>query len=159
MNKHEFKSTIEYKEKCKLIKLIGGTTVLINIMFDCVGLISFLYLKEIDNDVAITVLISIILVTLVITSPFIVYFCYLIKKLLSIYPKLNNMYIFEYKLGSPIEHKYFQSKYLVSFEYNDKKYDLMSYWIYDSNDLDNRRVLIGFIENSSSIFILKKVNN
>ena len=68
------------------------------------------------------------------------------------------MYIFEYTLNFPIEHKYFQSRYLISFNFNNRNYELMTYWIYDSNNLDSKKVSIGFIENLNSIYILEKLS-
>lgn len=46
MNKAEFRKTIEYKERIKLIKLIAGVTILMNLTFDCAGLISFFSLEN-----------------------------------------------------------------------------------------------------------------
>ena len=73
MNKAEFRKTIEYKERLKLIKLIAIVTILMNLIFDCVGVISFFNLRELDINIATIVLVSIIFITLLVTSPFIVY--------------------------------------------------------------------------------------
>ena len=158
MNKAEFRKTIEYKERFKLIKLIAGVTILINLTFDCVGLISFFYLRELDINIATIVLVSIILISLFVTSPFIVYIFSLVRKINLIFEHLSEMYIFEYTLNFPIEHKYFQSRYLISFNFNNRNYELMTYWIYDSNNLDSKKVSIGFIENLNSIYILEKMS-
>ena len=158
MNKAEFKKTIEYKERFKLIKLIAGVTILINLTFDCVGLISFFILRELDINIATIVLVSIIFISLFVTSPFIVYIFSLVRKINLIFEHLSKMYIFEYTLNFPIEHKYFQSRYLISFNFNNRNYELMTYWIYDSNNLDSKKVSIGFIENLNSIYILEKMS-
>lgn len=156
MNKAEFRKTIEYKERFKLIKLIAGVTILINLTFDCVGLISFFSLRELDFNIATIVLVSIIFISLFVTSPFIVYIFSLVRKMNLIFEHLSKMYIFEYTLNFPIEHKYFQSRYLISFNFNNRNYELMTYWIYDSNNLDSKKVSIGFIEELNSIYILEK---
>lgn len=158
MNKAEFRKTIEYKERFKLIKLIAGVTILINLTFDCVGLISFFSLRELDINIATIVLVSIIFISLFVTSPFIVYIFSLVRKISLIFKHLSKMYIFEYTLNFPIEHKYFQSRYLISFNFNNRNYELMTYWIYDSNNLDSKKVSIGFIENLNSIYILEKMS-
>ena len=158
MNKVEFRKTIEYKERFKLIKLIAGVTILINLTFDCVGLISFFSLRELDINIATIVLVSIIFISLFVTSPFIVYIFSLVRKINLIFEHLSKMYIFESTLNFPIEHKYFQSRYLISFNFNNRNYELMTYWIYDSNNLDSKKVSIGFIENLNSIYILKKMS-
>lgn len=158
MNKAKFRKTIEYKERFKLIKLIAGVTILINLTFDCVGLISFFNLRELDINIATIVLVSIIFISLFVTSPFIVYIFSLVRKINLIFEHLSKMYIFEYTLNFPIEHKYFQSRYLISFNFNNRNYELMTYWIYDSNNLDSKKVSIGFIENLNSIYILEKMS-
>lgn len=157
MNKAKFRKTIEYKERFKLIKLIAGVTILINLSFDCVGLISFFSLRELDINIATIVLVSIIFISLFVTSPFIVYIFSLVRKINLIFEHLSKMYIFEYTLNLPIEHKYFQSRYLISFNFNNRNYELMTYWIYDSNNLDSKKVSVGFIENLNSIYILEKM--
>lgn len=156
MNKDEFRKTIEYKERFKLIKLIAGVTILMNLTFDCVGLISFFSLRELDINIATIVLVSIFFISLFVTSPFIVYIFSLVRKINLIFEHLSIMYIFEYTLNFPIEHKYFQSRYLISFNFNNRNYELMTYWIYDSNNLDSKKVSIGFIEELNSIYILEK---
>lgn len=158
MNKAEFRKTIEYKERFKLIKLIAGVTILMNLTFDCVGLISFFSLRELDINIATIVLFSIIFISLFVTSPFIVYIFSLVRKINLIFKHLSKIYIFEYTLNFPIEHKYFQSRYLISFNFNNRNYELMTYWIYDSNNLDSKKVSIGFIENLNSIYILEKMS-
>lgn len=158
MNKAEFRKTIEYKERIKLIKLIAGVTILMNLTFDCVGLISFFSLRELDINIATIVLVSMIFISLFITSPFIVYIFSLVRKINLIFKHLSKIYIFEYTLNFPIEHKYFQSRYLISFNFNNRNYELMTYWIYDSNNLDSKKVSIGFIENLNSIYILEKMS-
>lgn len=158
MNKAEFKNTIDYKERFKLIKLIAVVMILMNLIFDSIGIISFFSLRKLDINIAIIVLVSIILFSLLVTSPFIVYIFSLVRKMHSILDQLSSMYIFEYALKSPIEHKYFQSRYLISFSCNNRNYELMTYWIYDSNNLDSQRVRIGFIEGLNSVYILEKIS-
>ena len=158
MNKDKFRKTIEYKERLKLIKLIAIVTILMNLIFDCVGVISFFNLRELDINIATIILVSIIFITLLVTSPFIVYIFSLVRKIHLIFEYLSKMYIFEYTLNFPAEHKYFQSRYLISFNFNNHKYELMTYWIYDSNNLDSKKVSIGFIENLNSIYILEKIS-
>lgn len=158
MNKDKFRKTIEYKERLKLIKLIAIVTILMNLIFDCVGVISFYNLRELDINIATIVLVSIIFITLLVTSPFIAYIFSLVRKIHLIFEYLSKMYIFEFTLNFPVEHKYFQSRYLISFNFNNHKYELMTYWIYDSNNLDSKKVSIGFIENLNSIYILEKIS-
>ena len=158
MNKDKFRKTIEYKERLKLIKLIAIVTILMNLIFDCVGVISFFNLRELDINIATIVLVSIIFITLLVTSPFIVYIFSLVRKIHLIFEYLSKMYIFEYTLNFPVEHKYFQSRYLISFNFNNRNYELLTYWIYDSNNLDSKKVSIGFIENLNSIYILEKIS-
>ncbi len=158
MNKDKFRKTIEYKERLKLIKLIAIVTILMNLIFDCVGVISFYNLRELDINIATIVLVSIIFIALLVTSPFIVYIFSLVRKIHLIFEYLSKMYIFEYTLNFPVEHKYFQSRYLISFNFNNRNYELLTYWIYDSNNLDSKKVSIGFIENLNSIYILEKIS-
>lgn len=158
MNKDKFRKTIEYKERLKLIKLIAIVTILMNLIFDCVGVISFYNLRELDINIATIVLVSIIFITLLVTLPFIVYIFSLVRKMHLIFEYLSKMYIFEYTLNFPVEHKYFQSRYLISFNFNNRNYELLTYWIYDSNNLDSKKVSIGFIENLNSIYILEKIS-
>ena len=158
MIKDEFRKTIEYKERLKLIKLIAIVTILMNLIFDCVGVISFYNLRELDINIATIVLVSIIFITLLVTSPFIVYIFSLVRKTHLIFENLSKMYIFEYTLNFPVEHKYFQSRYLISFNFNNRNYELLTYWIYDSNNLDSKKVSIGFIENLNSVYILEKIS-
>ena len=158
MNKDKFRKTIEYKERLKLIKLIAIVTILMNLIFDCVGVISFFNLRELDINIATIALVSIIFITLLVTSPFIVYIFSLVRKIHLIFEYLSKMYIFEYTLNFPVEHKYFQSRYLISFNFNNRNYELLTYWIYDSNNLDSKKVSIGFIENLNSIYILEKIS-
>ena len=66
------------------------------------------------------------------------------------------MYVFEYELNLPIEHKYSQSRYLVTFNYKDQKYELMTSWLYDSNDLDNQIVTLGYVEKLNVVIVLSK---
>lgn len=69
------------------------------------------------------------------------------------------MYIFDYKLNQPIETTYFTSRYLISFEYDGKKYELLTSLINDTFDLDNKKVKVGFIKETKEVLILSKIDN
>lgn len=69
------------------------------------------------------------------------------------------MYIFDYKLNQPIETTYLTSRYLISFEYDGKKYELLTSLINDTFDLDNKKVKVGFIKETKEVLILSKIDN
>lgn len=156
MSRSDFKKTIEYKEKMKLIKLIFFVWLIFNLIFDVIAAISYLNLLEVDANAASIVLSSIIIIFFLISLPFLIYFINLIKKLDKLFKETSAMYVFEYELNLPIEHKYSQSRYLVTFNYKDQKYELMTSWLYDSNDLDNQIVTLGYIEKLNVVIVLSK---
>ncbi len=156
MSRSDFKKTIEYKEKMKLIKLIFFVWLIFNLIFDVIAVISYLNLLEVDANAASIVLSSIIIIFFLISLPFLIYFINLIKKLDKLFKETSAMYVFEYELNLPIEHKYSQSRYLVTFNYKDQKYELMTSWLYDSNDLDNQIVTLGYVEKLNVVIVLSK---
>lgn len=156
MSRSDFKKTIEYKEKIKLIKLIFFAWLIFNLIFDVIAVISYLNLLGVDANAASIVLSSIIIIFFLISLPFLIYFINLIKKLVQLFKETSAMYVFEYELNLPIEHKYSQSRYLVTFTYKDKKYELMTSWLYDSNDLDNQIVTLGYVEKLNVVIVLSK---
>lgn len=156
MSRSDFKKTIEYKEKMKLIKLIFFVWLIFNLIFDVIAVISYLNLLEVDANAASIVLSSIIIIFFLISLPFLIYFINLIKKLDKLFKETSAMYVFEYELNLPIEHKYSQSRYLVTFNYKDQKYELMTSWLYDSNDIDNQIVTLGYVEKLNVVIVLSK---
>ena len=62
MSRSDFKKTIEYKEKMKLIKLIFFVWLIFNLIFDVIAVISYLNLLEVDANAASIVLSSIIII-------------------------------------------------------------------------------------------------
>ncbi len=156
MSRSDFKKTIEYKEKMKLIKLIFFVWLIFNLIFDVIAVISYLNLLEVDANAASIVLSSIIIIFFLTSLPFLIYFINLIKKLDKLFKETSAMYVFEYELNLPIEHKYSQSRYLVTFNYKDQKYELMTSWLYDSNDLDNQIVTLGYVEKLNVVIVLSK---
>lgn len=156
MSRSDFKKTIEYKEKMKLIKLIFFVWLIFNLFFDVIAVISYLNLLGVDANAASIVLSSIIIIFFLISLPFLIYFINLIKKLVQLFKETSAMYVFEYELNLPIEHKYSQSRYLVTFNYKDQKYESMTSWLYDSNDLDNQIVTLGYVEKLNVVIVLSK---
>lgn len=156
MSRSDFKKTIEYKEKMKLIKLIFFAWLIFNLIFDVIAVISYLNLLGVDANAASIVLSSIIIIFFLISLPFLIYFINLIKKLVQLFKETSAMYVFECELNLPIEHKYSQSRYLVTFNYKDQKFELMTSWLYDSNDLDNQIVTLGYVEKLNVVIVLSK---
>lgn len=157
MTKQAFRRTIEYKERFKLIRLNLIASISVNVIFDLIGIIAYLHFSNFDLNVARIVLISIIIFALLIVLPYICYSYYLFKKLNDIYCGTNDMYVFEYKLDLPIESKSSQSKYLITFNYKDKTHNLMTTWIYNKNNLDNKKISVGFIEKMNLIIVISQI--
>jgi len=156
MSKEKFKLTIEYKEKERLIKLILTTAIIFFVVFVIVAVALSSILFKDSPKIASVVLVSIIIVYLIADLPFIIYYFYLKRKLSKILNYLPTMVVFSCKLGTAAEHKNTQSRYLITFEYKNASKSLMSSWIYDSNDLENKVVEIGYIEELNHVMVLAK---
>lgn len=117
----------------------------------------FISLFSLDKGVAIIIPVSIITMFFMALFPFLSRAIDVKEKLSEIYNKTSNMYVFEYTFGEPIESESYQSRYLVDFNYNDINYKLMTNWIYDINDLDNKKVSLGYIESINLIIVLKEL--
>ena len=157
MTKEEFKKTIEYKRRIRPIKLMTIIILCSNIIIDVIAVIFYFSFKELNSDIAIIVLITLILFALLRFPFHILYIRKEIKYLRNLLNYMDTMYVFEYKLKLPIEHKSIQSKYFVSFNYNGEKHELTMIWIYDSNNLNYQRVNIGYVEELDIILVLNKV--
>jgi hypothetical protein len=155
MNVEEFRATLEYGERRKLIKLILTIAISYFSVFTVAGLVAFFLLFQYSLTIALEVSLSIVAVFYAIDLIFVFYYIHLKNELRRTAESLSDMYIFPYKLGSPIDHKGRQSRYLIKFEYKNKEYELLSSWMYDSNDLDYKYVQIGYAENLDTVMILE----
>lgn len=158
MTKEEFKKTIEYKERMRVIKFFVGLLIFVYVMYGFAAIISFLLIYKLDLNKALLVFFSIIII-----GPFFVSLVlgilihYRRKKLKSVLNNLDKMYVFESWIKKPVVNGYFHAKYSVTFIYNNEKFELVTDWIHERIDLNNQKVSIGFIEELNAIYVLNKM--
>ncbi len=118
-----------------------------------IGLIIFLYLY-ISSKVMLSVyvLIGFVFVELISFNPGFIFIYTRHKKLTSVYPYLDNLYIFEYRLKKSID-----NKYKISFEYERQKLDIISSDL-GNDELDNTLVRVGYIKELDRVIILEKIS-
>ncbi|MGM9813694.1 MAG: hypothetical protein ACI32C_02130 [Candidatus Enteromonas sp.] len=69
---------------------------------------------------------------------------------------MDDAYIFQIKFGDHNNHWFFQSKFILSFTYGNEEKKLATSWIYDSNELANSLVEVGYLPGLDKIIVIKK---
>ena len=151
MSKDEFKNTIEYKQRIRDFRLMMALAIAIVAIFFTMGLIFFFCFLDLSKRIAFIVLICIDTLGLFDAIGPIGYLIWIRKKLSSIYKNLNDMYIFDYELSLPINHKF-----VISFEYEGEKHEIASYCFRDSYDLKDKFVTVGYIEGLDVVLLLNE---
>ncbi len=159
MNKKEFKKTIEYIVRLKKVKPYIYIIIAANLFWNTIGITLCLINYKIDSTRSIALLISLFIVGIFVSILPLKHLIYYYRQISHLYSYLSNVYIFDYKLNQPIETTYFTSRYLISFEYDGKKYELLTSLINDTFDLDNKKVKVGFIKETKEVLILSKIDN
>lgn len=160
MTIEEYKQSIQYKSDKKLVKLIGILCWSILFIFSMVFIISCICIYPLSPFHAITILIVGILLFLLADMPLICYFFYLLKKLKKSVTYALQSTLVEAKINSTCNTALFQSKFIVSFEINQKKLVRNTEWVhnqYFSNYDFNKKIQIGYIEAQDKVIVIREI--
>ncbi len=153
MTKQEFKNTIEYKTYKTQIRILATVMAVVIAINWIMGLVFFLWLYfDSYKSEAVIVLISLIILPLVRSIIPIIGICSQHNKISPIYSYLNDLYIFDYRLGKAI-----CNRYQIIFEYENHKLDIISSDL-GNNDLDYKLVKVGYIKELNRVVILEKIS-
>lgn len=78
------------------------------------------------------------------------------REMNSIKKNMDDVYVFQSRLKCQSNHWRLQSKYTVWFEYKNETKKLTTSWFYDSNNLENSLVEVGYIESLDKIIVIRK---
>lgn len=154
--KFNYKNTIQYKEDIKLFKLFLLLSITFFGVFFLLFIGLYLIIRKESTEIALTVSSAGIFLYLLIDSPFI-FETIIVKHNINLTLKYaDEAYIFQIKFSECNNHWFFQSKFSLSFEYKGEIKTLITSRIYDSNNLENSLVEVGYIESLDKIFVIKK---
>ena len=156
--KLNYKDTLQYKEDDKSFKSFLFTSIAFFMVYLILFFGLFFFIKKQSFEVALTVSLFGILIYLLFDLPFIIKTIMVKRNMNSISRCISNAYVFQICLNNPAAHWFFQSKFSVSFEYNGEIKNFNTSWIYDSNNLENSLVEVGYIKELDKIIIIKKVD-
>lgn len=162
MTSDEYKQSIQYKSDKKLVKLIGILCLSILFIFSVVFIISCICLYPISPFHSIAFLIAGIFLFLLADLPLIFYFFYLLKKLKTSVDYALQSTLAEAKIDSTCNTALFQSKFIVSFEINQKKLVRNTEWVhnqYFSSYDFSKKIQIGYIEMQNKVIVIREIND
>ena len=154
--KLNYKDTLQYKEDKKLFKLLLGSSITFFMIFFLLFLGLFFFLKRESLEIASIVCLTGIFLYLLFDLPFIIKTVMVKHNMNSILKNMDDIYIFQIMFKDYANHCFFQSKFTLSFKYGNETKELTTSWIYDSNNLANSLVEVGYIESLNKIIVIKK---
>ncbi len=154
--KLSYKDTLQYKEDNKSFKVALGVSISFFMIFFLVFLVAFFFLKKYSLEKALAVLFYGSLLYLVLDLPFIIITIMAKREMNSIKKNMDDVYVFQSRFKYQSNHWRFQSKYTVWFEYKNETKKLTTSWLYDSNNLENSLVIVGYIESLDKIIVIRK---
>ena len=154
--KLNYKDTTQYKEDERLFILLLGASIAFFIIFFLLFLGLFFFLKKESLEIALVVSSAGIFLYLLFDLPFIIKTIIFRHNMNLTLKSVDEIYVFRIMFNNPANHWFFQSKFSISFEYQNVRKKLTTSWIYDSNDLANSLVEVGYIESLNKIVVIKK---
>lgn len=104
-----------------------------------------------------SVLISVALVSLLLSLPFLFLLYFHRKGLRRLRDDMDNLYVSEYRFGKPIEEQRRQCRYLVKFEYQKEPRELLTGWYRQSHSLKGKTMSVGYIEKRDIVVVLNEL--
>ena len=157
--KLNYKNTLQYKEDKVLFNVLLCITISYFMVFFLLFLGIFFFLKKESLEVATIVCFTGIFLFSILDLPFLIKTIKVRRSMNAILRCMDQIYVFKIAFKNPINHWFFQSKFSLSFEYEMKIKTLNTSWIYDSNNLANSLVEVGYIKDLEKIIIIKKINS
>ncbi len=156
--KLNYKDTIQYKKDDKLFKLILGISITFFVIFFSLFLAIFFFLKEELLEITFTVSFTGILLYLLFDLPFIIKAIIVKRNMILVLKHEEVAYVFQIKFNEPSHRWFFQSKFPLSFKYGNETKTMTTSWIYDSNNLKNSIVEVGYIDSLNKVIVIRKIN-
>ncbi|VEU80404.1 hypothetical protein [Haploplasma axanthum] len=166
LTKDEIKNSLEYKEKKRLSLLFGSILVITFLLFLGIFIYLFFVIKDINFEKAILISVLGFMITIIFYIPFSINFY---KKIFSKVRKLvkdyNKYEIIEIVLNEPIEEKFNQVRFFISFtDLKENKKELLSSWFpvlkltegkvnYES--FKGKKALIGYDNDSDEMIMVR----
>lgn len=154
--KLNYKDTLQYVEDAKSFKLLLAISITYSMIFFLLFLGVYFFLKNESTEIALTVCLSGIFLYFILDLPLIIK-TIAVKRNMNLTSKyINQIYVFKIQFNNPTNHWFSQSKFSLSFEYNGETKTLDTSWIYDSNNLTDSLVEVGYIKELKKVIIIKK---
>lgn len=155
--KLNYKDTLQYEEDEKAFKSMLGLSIGFFSIFFLIFIGIFFFLKNDSLEIALVASLSGMSLYLLADTPLIISTISLKKDMNFISQYMDEVYVFKFQVGCPCVHFRCQNKYYISFKYRGELKTLTTSWIYDSNNLDNSLVELGYIEKLDKIIVIKKI--
>lgn len=154
--KLNYKDTLQYVEDAKSFKLLLAISITYFMIFFLLFLGVYFFLKNESAEIALTVCLSGIFLYFILDLPLIIKTIAVKRNMNLISKYINQIYVFKIQFNNPTNHWFSQSKFPLSFEYNGETKTLDTSWIYDSNNLTDSLVEVGYIKELKKVIIIKK---